>query len=371
MFSLPDLGEGLHEAEIVSWHVVPGDHIVTGQPLVSVETDKAVVEIPSPHSGHVERLFGKAGDLIEVGDLLVEFSGEDIGDAGAIVGDIPTVQVGSTAPEGTPVTGKRAVKAAPAARALAQRLGIELTEVTGTGPHGVITRADVQNAINASGISARRGEPLRGSRRVMARRMAEAHTEAVPASLTEEADVEDWPEGTDTLIRLIRSVVSACRTEPALNCWYESATDERILHDHLDLGLAVDTPQGLIVPTLRDVERCSPHELPQRLEEINEAVELRRISPEMLRGQTLTLSNFGAIAGLHAAMIVVPPQVAIVGAGRIEPQVVAYKAGTAVRRILPLSLTFDHRAVTGGEAARFIAALVADLESEKREVVGS
>lgn len=354
IFSLPDLGEGLQEAEIVAWHVAPGDHIVTGQPLVSVETDKAVVEIPSPRSGHIGRLHGEAGDLIEVGGPLVEFSGEEEPDTGTVVGKMPTAEETVPAP-----------KAAPAVRALAERLGIELAAMTGTGPGGAITSADVEGAAKAAGRPTGRGEPLRGFRRAMARRMTKAHAEVVPASVTGEADVEAWPEGTDPMARLVRAIVSACKAEPSLNCWYESAVGERILHDHVDLGIAVDTREGLVVPTIRNAEHCSPEELLKRLKELHEGVRERKISPDGLKGQTLTLSNFGAIGGRHAAMVVVPPQVAIVGAGRIDSRAVVHKGQVTARRILPLSLTFDHRAVTGGEAVRFLAALTADLESEK------
>ena len=359
-FLLPDLGEGLREAEITAWHVAPGDHVVTGQPLVSVETDKAVVEIPSPHSGHIESLHGDAGDLIEVGDVLVEFSGEERTDTGTVVGEIPPVE--AEAP---------ARKAAPAVRVLAGRLGVDLAPVRGTGPEGAITSADVTAAAEAAGRSVSRGEPLRGFRRAMARRMTQAHSQAVPASVTEEADIEAWPVDTDPMVRLVRAIVAACKAEPALNCWYESSPVARVLHDHVDLGIAVDTAEGLIVPTLRDAESLSPEQVWERLRELSEAAQARSLLPESLTGQTITLSNFGAIGGRHAAMVIVPPQVAIVGAGRIEPRAVARDGQLAVRRILPLSLTFDHRAVTGGEAARFIAALAADLESEEAERGGT
>lgn len=353
-FSLPDLGEGLHEAEIVSWHVAKGDHVVTGQPLVSVETDKAVVEIPSPRSGHIEALLGEAGDLIEVGDVLVEFSDEKRPDTGTVVGEMPSAET-----EGS------VVKAAPAVRALAGRLGVDLASVSGTGPEGAITSADVTTTAEAAGRPVSRGEPLRGFRRAMARRMTQANREIVPASVTEEADIEAWPEGADPMGRLVRAIVAACKAEPALNCWYESKPGKRLLHDHVDLGIAVDTAEGLIVPTLRDAESLSPEQVRARLRELNEAAAARSLPLESLTGQTITLSNFGAIGGRHAAMVVVPPQVAIIGAGRIEARAVARDGQPAVRRVLPLSLTFDHRVVTGGEAARFIAALTADLELEK------
>ena len=164
-------------------------------------------------------------------------------------------------------------------------------------------------------------------------------------------------------MRLVRAVAAACAAEPVLNVWYDSANEGRRIHDKVDLGIAVDTPDGLFVPVLRDVGRRDEADLRGGLEAMKKDVTARTVPPEELRGATITLSNFGMMAGLHAALVVVPPQVAILGAGRVAPRVVAVDGKLAVRRMLPLSLTFDHRAVTGGEAARFLAAAIADLET--------
>ena len=349
-FNLPDLGEGLHEAEIVAWHVSAGEHVTTGHPLVSVETDKAVVEIPSPQSGRIEKLFGAPGDVIEVGDPLVEFAEAEAADSGTVVGTIPD----AARPVG--------IKAPPAVRALATRLGVTLSSVMPTGPGGTVTRADVEAAAEGDG---RPTEPLRGMRRAMARRMAEAYAEVAPATATGEADVDDWPADTDVTVRLIRAMVAGCKAEPALNVWYDSHAGERHLHDHVDLGIAVDTADGLIVPVLRDVGGRDTADLRRGLAALEAAVEARSVPPAELRGQTITLSNFGSIGGRFASLALLPPQVAILGAGRIAPRVVPYDGAPAIRRILPLSLTFDHRVVTGGEAARFLMAAVAELEKEE------
>ncbi len=197
----------------------------------------------------------------------------------------------------------------------------------------------------------------------MAQRMAQAHAEVVPATVVEDADVDAWRDGEDITIRLIRAIVAGCRAEPSLNAWYDSTVGGRRLHERIDLGIAVDTRDGLFVPVMRDVGNRDDADLRRGLERMKADIKVRKIPPEELRGATTTLSNFGTLAGRYAAPVVVPPQVAILSAGRVAPRVVALDGRPAVHKTLPLSLTFDHRAVTGGEAARFLAAAVADLMS--------
>ncbi|ANW01747.1 dihydrolipoamide acetyltransferase family protein [Bradyrhizobium icense] len=360
-FVLPDLGEGLEEAEIVNWYVNEGDHVVTDQPLVSVETDKAVVEVPSPSSGRILHLFGAKGDVVKVGAPLVEFAEGPDQDTGTIVGELGASETppAAAAPSG-PAAGQKA-QVFPAVRALARKLDVDLDLVEATGPGGTITRADVERA--AKGLSqSGPAELLRGLRRAMAQRMAAAHAEIVPAGVTDEADIDDWRTGEDVTIRLVRAIAVACKAEPALNAWYNSGAGERRLIERIDLGIAVDTGGGLIVPVLRNVAERDVSDLRAGLDRMRADAVARSIPPGELRGATITLSNFGMIGGRFASLIVVPPQVAIIGAGRITQGVVAYRGQPAVRRVLPLSLTFDHRVVTGGEAARFLVALKADLE---------
>lgn len=363
-FLLPDLGEGLHEAEIVAWLVAAGDHVVADQPMVSVETDKAVVEIPAPFSGRIGAIHGAPGDLLRVGDVLVEFAdAADDGDAGAIVGDIARAPETTGEARPAPVPTRRSpaagVRASPAVRARAARLDVDLTTITGTGPGGTITTADLAAPTAAATAGA---EPLRGVRRAMATNMARAHREVVPATVTDDADVGDWAEGQDTTIRLARAVVAACSAEPALNRSFHGPAVGLSTNTAVDLGIAVDTDDGLFVPVLRDVGSRSVADLRRGLDHMKADVRARSIPPSELRGQTITLSNFGVFGGRHAALVVVPPQVAIVGAGRVQPAVVARDGAPAVRPLLPISLTFDHRVVMGGEAARFLTALIADLE---------
>ena len=240
------------------------------------------------------------------------------------------------------------------------RKDVDLAVVTPSGPDGLVTAADVQRVAK---IFAELGplEPLRGPRRAMARNMTLASNEVVPVALCEDADVDDWGETSDVTIRLIRAIVAGCRAEPALNAWYDTHSVGRRLLKKIDLGIAVDTEDGLFVPVLHDVGNRSADDLAAGLERLKADVRARTIPPEEMRGYTFTLSNFGAIYGRYANPIVQPPTVGILGAGSIREEVCARAGKPEVRKILPLSLTFDHRAVTGGEAARFLRAVAGDL----------
>lgn len=362
IFALPDLGEGLDEAEIVAWHVAAGDHVVADQPLVAVETAKAVVEVPSPRSGHVARLCAPPGARVKVGAPLVEFEEGAHPDSGTVVGEVPA----SAAPARVPVPevpgrAASAVRAAPAVRALASARGVDLAAIAGTGPDGTITRADVEAAAArpAAGY-----QPLAGVRRAMALAMARSGRSVVPATVNDDADVDAWPEDADVTRRLVAAVIAGCAAAPALNAWFDPDAMARRLHAQVDLGIAVDTPDGLFVPVLRDAGANDAAGLRAALDAAKRSVADRSVALADLRGATITLSNFGSLGGRYAALTVVPPQVAILGAGRARQTVVVRDGAPAVRRILPLSLTFDHRVVTGGEAARFLAAAIAALEAQ-------
>ncbi|MGA8692973.1 MAG: dihydrolipoamide acetyltransferase family protein [Xanthobacteraceae bacterium] len=357
-FTLPDLGEGLEEAEIVTWLVNEGDHVVANQPLVSVETDKAVVEIPSPWSGTIARRFGAKGDLIKVGAALVEFGEGAEADTGTIVGE---VQRSEPAREVEAPGRAKGLQVLPAIRALARKLDVDLNLVQGSGAGGMITRADVERAARSL-TEAGPAEPLKGMRRAMAQRMASAHAQVVPTTVIDEADIDAWSKETDITIRLVQAMAAACKAEPSLNVWYNAEASERRLLSRVDVGIAVDLEGGLLVPVLRNVGERDSADLRTGLNRMRADAAARSIPPEELRGATITLSNFGMIGGRFASLVVVPPQVAIIGAGRAERRVVVNNDQQVVHRMLPLSLTFDHRAVTGGEAARFLAALKSSLE---------
>ncbi|MGJ8664647.1 MAG: dihydrolipoamide acetyltransferase family protein [Marinicella sp.] len=431
IFKLPDLGEGLPDAEIVEWHVKVGDKVEVDQPMVSMETAKAVVDVPVPVAGVVSKLFGEPGDVIDTGSALIEFNtGEENNDsptedndsvdtpaklraeAEQVLMDLDQDGEAEQAPEkeaiGTVVgqmessdkvvdsmTDFGGKKAAPAVRALAKKLGVDLAHVTATGAGGVIRPSDVKAAANnpvkqaaaptpqtkkpevqpkpASSTQAPTPPPkstvvvddqwqqVKGSRRTMARVMQNAHAHVVPTTIMDDADINKWQAGEDITVRLIRSLVVAAKAEPTLNAWFDGEKLARRLINHVDIGIAVDTEDGLFVPTMRNCNSMSADQIREAMNTIKGQVKSRSIPPEDMKDYTIMLSNFGVYAGRYATPVITPPCVSIIAAGKLRHDVVPVLGGMEAHRIIPLSLTFDHRAVTGGEAARFLAAMINDL----------
>jgi pyruvate dehydrogenase E2 component (dihydrolipoamide acetyltransferase) len=364
IFNLPDLGEGLAEAEIREWLVKEGDEVKAEQPLCSVETAKAVVEVPSPYTGRIVKLYGKSGDIIKTGQPLAAFveTATAHDDAGTVVGSL---EVGHKILEEHPMgvqtstTESSRIKASPAVRSLAKELNVDLTQVTPTGPGGSITVADVRQTTTAAPAL---GEKLHNARRSMAINMAQAHRDVVPVTIFDRADIYHWSNKEDVTLRLIRALEKACQVEPSLNAHFDAKTLSRQLFKEINLGLAVDTPEALYVPVLKDIAKNSDAELRKTINKYKDSAKKQNFSPEDLKNLTITLSNFGTIAGRYANIIIVPPTVAILGVGKASDEVIAFKGQPAIHRILPLSLTFDHRAATGGEAVRFLAAVIEHLE---------
>jgi 2-oxoisovalerate dehydrogenase E2 component (dihydrolipoyl transacylase) len=368
-FKLPDLGEGLAEAEILEWHVKPGDHVVVDQPMVSVETAKAVVEVPVPFSGTVTALHGVVGDVLATGSPLVEF------DSGTVVGNMPQTCdeefVDSGLVTRSPASDAPRFRAVPVARALANRLGLDLGVIEGSGSDGlirlddVLARAGIDRRGNPAALDAPAGttaEPLRGARRAMAHSMSVSRDQVSGSTVCDDADIHGWMHRGDYMVRVVRAMITACAAEPALNAWYDSANNSRLLHEHIDLAIAVDTEGGLIVPVLRDIRNKTPGALRSAIAAQKEAARRRTVQPADLRNFTLMLSNFGTLAGRYGIPLVVPPAVAILGSGSVREDAVVAAGAVVAHRRMPLSLSFDHRCVTGGEACRFLAAVIADLE---------
>lgn len=372
IFKLPDLGEGLPDAEIVEWHVEAGEEVSEGQILVSVETAKAIIDIPSPQAGRIARLYGHESDVIETGKPLLAFAGDESDevaemekapeDSGTVVGEMESTEelIAEAAIGVAPSTAT--IKATPAVRALAHRMEVELSMVTPSGRDGLILTDDVRRVAR---ILAEHGpmEPLRGVRRAMARNMAQAHSEVAPATMVEDADITGIESTADITPRLIRALIAGCKAEPSLNAWFDSHANGRRVLERIHLGLAVDAPQGLFVAVLLDIQNDDDTAIVERLDELKEKIKNRSLTPAELRGYSITLTNYGAIAGRYASPVVLPPTVAILGAGKSRDEVVARNGEMVIRHILPLALTFDHRAVTGGETARFMKAVIDDLEN--------
>ena len=388
-FNLPDLGEGLPEAEIVSWHVAEGDTVKTDDLLVSVETAKAVVEIPSPHTGVIARLYAKEGDIVETGAPLVDFTeagstpakpapkkAEAADDSGTVVGNVRSggEVVAETAIAGDSRRRKQGrIKATPAVRTQAKRLGIDLSTITPTGKNGQITQADLSNAQSVGSLApeTQRARPalqpgqtvsLRGPRRAMAQSMSLSRDQVALCTLFDDADIHEWLNRRDFTARLLRAIVAGCVAEPGLNGFYDPDAMSHQIESRVDVGMAVDTDDGLIVPVVRNVEIKGLDEIRAAVSAIKRATRDRSVQPADMVNYTITLSNFGTLAGRYATPIMVPPTVAIVGSGKLQQDVVAVMGGIEVHRRIPLSLSFDHRCVTGGEAARFLGAMIQDLE---------
>lgn len=364
-FKLPDLGEGLSEAEIVEWHVKVGDTIAVDQLMVSVETAKAIVDVPSPQQGVIGALFGEPGDVIHIGEALVEYQGEKE-EAGTVVGDLSLSAKHSGQDDfivGSAYLDKGAsqtVQATPSVRALAKRLGVDIAHITCSSADGRISSEDVERAAS---LNEEKGhsESLKGVRKAMAKTMAQSHAQVVPVTLHDDANVHAWFGKGDITMRLVHAIAYACTQEPALNTWFDGEGLTRRILKQVDLAIAVDTEAGLFVPVLRDIQNRSLDNLRSGLNALREAVQSRKIPPQEMQNATITLSNFGTLAGKYANPVVVVPMVCIVGAGGIRKEGVVINGAIAIQAMLPLSVTFDHRAVTGGEAARFLKALMDDL----------
>ncbi|MCG9580983.1 2-oxo acid dehydrogenase subunit E2 [Vibrio tubiashii] len=377
-FLLPDLGEGLAESEIVEWHIKVGDSVELDQVVLTVETAKAVVEVPAPYSGVVVSRHGEAGDVINIGALLLEIeeqpelvgstvSQEKQQDAATVVGnvsqaahhvDVDDFWIGSTHNP----SADELITALPSARLLAKKLGVELKTVKGTGPNGMINDSDIYNEARKQSPGT---EVLKGARRTMVSTMSESHHHVAAVTITEEANLGDWLANEDISGRLIKAVVYACQEEPALNAWFDAETMTRCVHSRVNIGIAVDSSHGLYVPVLKHADEFEGNQVRQWLDETVKGIRERKIGRESLQNATITLSNFGAIAGIFATPVVSPPQVAIVGAGRIIDRVVMKDDKPISVKVMPLSITFDHRACTGGEAARFTKKLVEHLQKPK------
>jgi 2-oxoisovalerate dehydrogenase E2 component (dihydrolipoyl transacylase) len=332
---------------------------------VSVETAKAVVEVPAPYGGIVIALRGAPGDIIPTGAPLIEF------DSATVVGRMPATSEAEFV-ESITVGRVRAHasngRAVPAARALAKRLNVDLAALEGSGRAGLITLEDVLANVNPSNVlrdpqaSDGAAEPLRGVRRAMAHSMSASRDQVSGSTVCDDADIHSWSTRGDYMLRLMRAMICAWREEPALNAWYDSANLSRTLFAHIDLAIAIDTPGGLIVPVVRHIESKTAEQLREAVSAQKEAAHQRRTPAEDLRDFTLMLSNFGTLAGRYGIPLVVPPAVAILGAGKVREDAVVVAGTVRAHRRMPLSLSFDHRCITGGEACRFLAAVISDLE---------
>ena len=367
-YLLPDLGEGMAEAEIVSWQVAVGDHVTRDQIVVHVQTDKAEVELPVPASGTVTALGAAVGDIVPVGAPLLDLVPDDgtilvgtpVRNPGPATRDAPTRN--APAPSSAPGRSATSVHAAPPVRKLARELGVDLADVTGSGPGGRVTAADVR----AHAVTGGRRVPLRGVRRAMARNMADAWREVPHITLFDEIDARPLldahatarvsAEGESLTLTawFVRAVVVALESAPVLNASFDAAADEIVFHDACHVGIAVAGDDGLVVPVLHDAQVLDVFALGDEIARLTEAGRSGHLTPEAIRGATFTVTNFGTEGGRFATPIVRPPQVAILGFGAVRVRPVVSGDAVVAAPALPISLSADHRIVDGRDATHFI-----------------
>jgi len=353
IFYLPDLGEGLPEAEINEWFIKEGDTVKKDQPLVAMETAKAVVDVPAPQDGTITKLYGQVGAIIKTGKPLVEFNHA----SSSIVGQLE--EHPDIALQHINLTNRQPElpKATFTVKKLALEYNVNLNDIVGSGQFGVITANDVLSHAKKTDCSR---ETLIGVRRQMMKTMQLSHQEIVPVSIFDEADINHWQKPYDITVRLIQAICYACKQEPGLNAWFKH--EEKQIFNHVNLGLAVDSNEGLFVPVIKNANHLDALRLRQAINSSKQGVLERSLPPENFKDATIILSNFGRFAGKFANPIIVPPMVAIIAVGRVFDAVVAYQGEIAVHTKVPISLTFDHRPLTGGEATRFLKALIEHLE---------
>jgi pyruvate dehydrogenase E2 component (dihydrolipoamide acetyltransferase) len=406
-FKFPDIGEGLTEGEIVKWLVKEGDSIKEGQPLVEVETDKALAEIPSPRTGVVLKIVGKEKEVIKVGQIIVVIGEEGEAVATAppsrpksvgVVGELEEAPEEAPAAPAKPAVEKPALVsehslAAPAVRALAKELGVDVNKVAGTGPEGRVLEKDVRQAVEAKAIPTEPEKkpakvkkydfygyvdriPLRGVRRSIAKAMVKSKYTAPHVTTMDEADVTElWAlrskekakaekRGIKLTILpfIIKAVIAGLVEHPYLNATLDDENEEVILKKYYNMGVAVDTPEGLMVPVVKNAKDKSIFQLAEELTQLSEKAKNRTIDLADLKGGSFTISNYGAVGGLHGTPIINHPEVAILGVGRIKDMPVVRDGKIEIRKIIFLSLSFDHRVVDGAEAVRFLNTVIEHLE---------
>ena len=349
-FKLPDLGEGLTEGEIARWLVSEGQDVAEDDPLVEIQTDKTTVEIPSPAAGTVTRILVDEGKVVPVGTVLVVIGGEPDGDQ-------PRAEPQADERAAAPPKPAGKGRATPLVRKIAQELNVDLETLTGTGPQGRITEDDVRGA--AAPHEGRR-EPLRGVRRLIAEHMSRAHREVPAVTWVEECDFS----GVDLKVLLptvLKATAESLKEFPELNARLEG--EEIVYLDRYDLGVAVQTEQGLVVPVVHDCDSRSLEQLRADVDELAEGARAGTLKPEQLRGSTFTVTSAGKLAGLLQTPIVNHPEVAILSVGRISDRPIVRDGEIIAAKIGYVSVTFDHRVIDGARAAEFGLAVIRRLEA--------
>lgn len=408
-FKFPDVGEGIHEGKIVEWLVQEGDTLKMDQPFIKVETDKAVVELPVPKAGTVLKLYFKAGDTIHVGEVIAAFgeAGEKASTLPATAPPAPKASAGASAatPAAVPAPPAKPgkVQATPHTRSLARKLGVDIATVAPTGRAGRVTDEDVERAAHGgsapasapaaapatsarpqmAGVAGLSDEgpveriPVTHLRKVIAEAMHHSKHTSAHVTHVDEADVTElWAAYAKTkgqvegdgvkfsiLPFFIKAAVAALQRHPLLNASFDEAKGELVLKKHYHIGLAVDTPEGLVVPVLRDADKKDMVQIARELADLAQRARERKLQLHELKGGSFTLTNIGSIGGLFATPIIHQPEMAIVGLHTMKERPAVVNGQVVPRKMMYLSVSFDHRFIDGAAAARFMVDLVQMVEN--------
>jgi len=388
VFKLPDLGEGTVSAEIVAWHVKPGDVLEEDQPLVEMSTDKAVVEIPAPFSGRILTITGKPGDVIAVGAELATFDTGDTAESPLIIlapGPAPSPVVPAPAAANSRERGP--VRASPATRRRAQEAGVDLATVAGSGVGGRVMPEDLGRALPSQSVAAAPAAaaspaggvqevPVIGIRRVIAQRMSDASRSIPHFSYVEEVDITELqrlrahlnsqaPKGAGPLTLLpfiVAALTRALPSYPQCNAHYDAAREMLVRYQSKHVGIATQTAEGLKVPVVRDAERLGLRALAAEIVRVTTAARDRSARRQELSGSTITVTSLGKLGGIASTPIINMPEVAIIGVNRAVERPMVVNGTVQVRLMMNLSSSFDHRFVDGADAAGLIQALKDLLE---------
>ena len=391
-FKLPDLGEGLQEAEVIEWLVKEGDQVKTDQLLVLVETAKAVVELPSPIDAKISKLCASVGDMVHIGEPLVEYEGDEYkkkspssNQSVSVVGELQTSDdvnldenfiAGSSTSVNTierklNTTSQNSVYAPPSIIAFAKKLGVE--QELKQSFFGDLTHKDLIKIFEEKyqldkGGDAKQADfdnkliKLTGAKKVMAQTMSKSWQQVPAVTLFDDADISGWGIKDDITLRLLQALIKACKANPLFNAWFDEENLTIQTFKDINIGVAVNIDDGLYVPVIKKAQDLTNKEVKHQLSSLIEQVKTKKIPPQKFLGATISLSNFGTLSGRYATPIVVPPQVAIVGVGKIREEAVVRDNSVVIGRILPISLSFDHRAASGADASAFLEEFIAEVQ---------
>jgi pyruvate dehydrogenase E2 component (dihydrolipoamide acetyltransferase) len=432
IFKFPDIGEGLDEGIIAEWYVDKGQEVTMGQPLVKMETDKVVTDIPSPKTGRIAALYGKIGETIHVGSPLVEFdlpgiegeaaiaeaakpAFEAVKEEGAgVVGTLEIADNNAYLPatdEAAPVVSsdhhqgtRRKALATPVARAMAKELGINIDNVPGTGPAGRVTKNDIESYFNRSGSTKAKApvsgplaesQPATGDlpveikqlsqiRKAIARNMITSKHNAAHMTVFDEVEVSELVrirtkyketfanEGIrlSYLPFIMKAVALALKQHPVLNSEMDMDHGRLVLKKYYNIGMAVDTEEGLVVPVVHQVDKLTIRDIAIQINTFAEKSRKRELTLEDMKNGTFTLTNFGSIGGQFAVPVINYPQAGILGIGRLVEKPVVKNGQVVPGIMLPLSLSVDHRIVDGGEVTRFLNKIMEYLSDPVALIIG-